>query len=496
MHLLNSKSCLFYIPGQSKFVSSAWATFPKLSSLIKTLVHPATPTASKGAINFLLNKLTLGDFSAEHMVEAQDLASNCVANKLLRPPKSYAEAMKQPDSMAWQQAISQEIENMKNHAVFEMRPLPANTKPIGGGWVFVKKPASKTCDARYQARYIAWVNSQLSGYDFHENFAPTATFTSLSLLLPVAVHLEWHTSSFDFISTYLNMQIDKELWIRPPEGIVWHTAGRDAQGFHLSQVRLIQSILTNNWDQKADYDSPLPVKCNLLTLQEQDKTIQQHDFISAVGALSYVVTGTQPDLAYAVNLLARYSMRPGANHWHCLQHVLGYLNKTHHYCLSLTPDPGKLELTVYSDASWGSEFLRSSHRYITTFLGFPIAWCAKQLSTIASSSCHAEFMALETEARHVQWLQHLLLEVLSLKCTIQLRCDNASCIKISTDCSSNKCTWHSDRDSFFTKKLLYNGSASIHWIPSCEMLADGFTKPLGPLLHNKLFQQIFSTPFS
>ncbi|MBW0487041.1 hypothetical protein O181_026756 [Austropuccinia psidii MF-1] len=476
------------------------------------LVRPATSTASKGAINFLLNKLNLGDFSAEHTVEAQDMASNCVANKFLRPPKLYTEAMKQPDIMACQQAIKQEIENMKNHAVFEISPLPANTKPIRGGWVFLKN--------RHQ-----------------EPVKPD------TLLLTVAVHLKWHTSSFDFIATYLNAEIDKEQWIRPPEGMVvpkgldcklkkalygthqegcgWWThlrkslethryslssydtsvffnkstniiiwlhvddgvvfgknkeyienlhlslatefgvkwsheldsivglnIQRDAHGFHISQVRLIKSILTNHWDQKADYYSPLPVKCDFLTLPVQDETIQQHDVISAVGTLSYVVTVTGPNLAYAVSLLERYSMRPGVFHWRGLQHVLGYLNKTQHYCLSLTPDPGKLELKVYSDASWGGEFSRSAHRYITTFLGCPISWCAKRLATVASSSCHAEFMALATAARHGQWLQHLLLEVLSLKFTIQLRCDNASCIKITKDCSSNKCTRHSDRDFF------------------------------------------------
>ncbi|MBW0535118.1 hypothetical protein O181_074833 [Austropuccinia psidii MF-1] len=219
MHLPNSKGWLFYIPDQDKFVSSAWATFSESSHLIKMLMRPETSTASKCAINFLLNKSTLGDFSAEHMVEEQDLASSHVVNEFLQPPKSYAEAMKWPDSMAWKQAINQEIENMKNHAVFEISPLPANTKPIGGGWVFVKKLASRTCDARYKAQYIAQGNSQLSGYNFHETFAPTATFTSLRLLLTIAVHLKWHTSSFDFMATYLNVQIDEELWIRPPKGL-------------------------------------------------------------------------------------------------------------------------------------------------------------------------------------------------------------------------------------------------------------------------------------
>ncbi|MBW0462595.1 hypothetical protein O181_002310 [Austropuccinia psidii MF-1] len=87
MHLPNSKGWLFYILDQAKFISSAWATFPTSSSLMKTLVQPATPTESKGDIGFLLNGLTLGDFSAEHTVEAQDLASGHVANKFLRPTK-------------------------------------------------------------------------------------------------------------------------------------------------------------------------------------------------------------------------------------------------------------------------------------------------------------------------------------------------------------------------------------------------------------------------
>ncbi|MBW0553885.1 hypothetical protein O181_093600 [Austropuccinia psidii MF-1] len=142
MHLPNSKGWLFYIPDQAKFVSSAWATFPESSSSIKTLVCPATYTASKGAINFLLNKLTLGYFYAEHMVEAQDIAFSCIANKFLLPPKPYTEAMKRPHRMVWQQSINQEMEKMKNHTVFEIGPLPANTKPTGGGWVFVKKVAS------------------------------------------------------------------------------------------------------------------------------------------------------------------------------------------------------------------------------------------------------------------------------------------------------------------------------------------------------------------
>ncbi|MBW0462598.1 hypothetical protein O181_002313 [Austropuccinia psidii MF-1] len=223
--------------------------------------------------------------------------------------------MKQPDSLEWQNAIDQEIEKIKWNFVFEITPLQANIKPIGGGWAFMKKPALKTCNARYKAQYVAQGNSKLSVCDLHETFALTENFTSLRLLLTTAVHLNWHTSSFDFCAAYLNAPIDEELWIRPPEGMAvpkghccklrkalygTFQAGRcdiddlhlslaaefglkwspkmdsivgldihkDAHGFHLSQVRLIQSILTDHWDQKEDYDSPLPAKCDLLTLPE------------------------------------------------------------------------------------------------------------------------------------------------------------------------------------------------------------------------------------
>ncbi|MBW0540911.1 hypothetical protein O181_080626 [Austropuccinia psidii MF-1] len=137
-----------------------------------------------------------------------------------------------------------------------------------------------------------------------------------------------------------------------------------------------------------------------------------------------------------------------------------------------------MDLDVYSDASWGGEFSRPTHGYLTRLSGF-----SKRLVTVASSSCHAEFMALGISARHSQWVQNLIGEILGRRLTIDMKCDNASCMKITMDCSSNKRTRHSDREFFISNQLLHKGLATLSWVCSAEMLADVFTKPLGPQLH-------------
>jgi len=38
-------------------------------------------------------------------------------------------------------------------------------------------------------------------------------------------------------------------------------------------------------------------------------------YLSAIGALMYLANCTRPDIAFAVNLLARYSVVPTRRHW-------------------------------------------------------------------------------------------------------------------------------------------------------------------------------------
>ena len=51
-------------------------------------------------------------------------------------------------------------------------------------------------------------------------------------------------------------------------------------------------------------------------------------YLSAIGALMYLANYTRPDIAFSVNLLARYSSAPTKRHWNGIKHVLRYLRGT------------------------------------------------------------------------------------------------------------------------------------------------------------------------
>ena len=58
--------------------------------------------------------------------------------------------------------------------------------------------------------------------------------------------------------------------------------------------------------------------------QEKDEEIlgSEVPYLSAIGALMYLANTTRPDIAFVVNLLARYSSAPTRRHWNGIKHIL------------------------------------------------------------------------------------------------------------------------------------------------------------------------------
>ena len=51
-------------------------------------------------------------------------------------------------------------------------------------------------------------------------------------------------------------------------------------------------------------------------------------YLSVIGALMYLANFIRPDIAFSVNLLARYSFAPTQRHWNRIKHILRYLQGT------------------------------------------------------------------------------------------------------------------------------------------------------------------------
>ena len=93
----------------------------------------------------------------------------------------------------------------------------------------------------------------------------------------------------------------------------------------------------------------------------------EYPYLSLIGALMYLANSTRPDIAFAVNLLARHSAAPTKRHWVGGKQILRYLNGTKDLGLFFQKNQDS-SLVGYTDAGYMSD----PHKcQITNWVRFP-----------------------------------------------------------------------------------------------------------------------------
>jgi hypothetical protein len=191
-----------------------------------------------------------------------------------------------------------------------------------------------------------------------------------------------------------------------------------------------------------------------------------------------------------VNLLARFAANPGKVHWKGVCHLINSLAGTRNLQVFLFPKFDNKPLKTYCDASWGGEFSQSAYGVFITVFNCPVLWVARRQQSVASSTCHAEYMALGVGTRQTLWVRHLLKDVLKVDFIGHLHCDNQSTVRVAMDNASNKRTRHSDRYFYITNEALFQKKTTLTWVGTKEQIVDVFTKCLSPELFRGLQDKI------
>ena len=103
--------------------------------------------------------------------------------------------------------------------------------------------------------------------------------------------------------------------------------------------------------QKFSTEHAKAVKMAVDTSTEDDESVDQQLYQSAIGSLLYLSIATRPEIAFAVGRVAKYSAKPTKQHWIAVKHIFRYLKGTVHYGLQYS----KVEQTDcigFSDADW------------------------------------------------------------------------------------------------------------------------------------------------
>ena len=128
-------------------------------------------------------------------------------------------------------------------------------------------------------------------------------------------------------------------------------------------------------------------------------------YLGAIRALMYLVNCTWPNIAFVVNLLARYSAAPTKRHWVGMKTILRYLKGTQDLGLWF-PKKGDLTMVGYVDAGYMSDphNARSQTGFVFLCGGAAISWRSVKQTLVATSTNHLEIIALYEATRECVWL--------------------------------------------------------------------------------------------
>ena len=279
------------------------------------------------------------------------------------------------------------------------------------------------------------------------------------------------------------------------------------EGVFVHQSTYIEKILKRfNMDKSHPMSSPmvvrsLDVKKDPFRPREdnEEKLGSEIPYLSAIGALMYLANCTRPDLAFSVNLLARFSSSPTRRYWNGVKQVIRYLRGTTDMGLFYSKN-SKTELVGYADAGYLSDphKARSQTGYLFTYGDTAISWRSTKQTLTATSSNHAEILAIHEASRECVWLRSLIQHIRE-KCGLSyikgsptvLYEDNAACIaQIKGGYIKGDRTKHISPKFFFTHELQQKGDIDVHQIRSSDNLADLFTKALPTSTFEKLVHKI------
>lgn len=128
---------------------------------------------------------------------------------------------------------------------------------------------------------------------------------------------------------------------------------------------------------------------------------------SLVGSFLYLACWSHPDIYYAVHWLCKQSAKFHNKYWQAAKRVLRYLKETAEFKLVLDTTAGE-SMVAFSDASWCNESnAKSTSQFLIFVCGALVGWKSQKQTLVATSSCEAEYAALNECVLQIEWMVKL-----------------------------------------------------------------------------------------
>jgi len=139
---------------------------------------------------------------------------------LTKPLQNEKDARARPDWPLWQRDIKEEVVAHKHLGTWSKTKVSNRTqKTVKTRFVFDIKHDTEGKLTRYKARLVAQGFKEVPGRDFDETWAPVPSAATTRAIFAVAAANDWEIHHFDVKTAFLNAKMDKEMYIKLPDGV-------------------------------------------------------------------------------------------------------------------------------------------------------------------------------------------------------------------------------------------------------------------------------------
>jgi hypothetical protein len=202
---------------------------------------------------------------------------------------------------------------------------------------------------------------------------------------------------------------------------------------------------------------------------------------------------TRPDIAFAVNFLARSCAAPERRHMHSVIKLVRYLKGTMAKGIfypsgNKTGQSIMLDLVGFIDSAYADCVVsrKSTGGYLFCLNSAPLTWRSNRQSIVTTSTTESEYVTACDGTKEAVWLRNLFEDMgcLAIGATVLFE-DNNSCIAQTENPLHHKRTKHIDVYYHFTRQMVEEGVVILEKVDTSDQLADMLTKPLGKTLFRK-----------
>lgn len=215
---------------------------------------------------------------------------------------------------------------------------------------------------------------------------------------------------------------------------------------------------------------------------------EKTEYNSCIGGLQYLSNNTRPDIAFAVNHLARFLVNPSNEHMQAARQILRYIAKDPDQGITFNRGNNQATLEAYTDADFAADpsTSRSTSGMLIRLSSGPISWKSHLQREVVLSTTEAEYLAATETCRQLQWVKSLIQELgltrrIDWAACTNLHVDNKSAISLIKNHDNHKRSKHIALRNFYCREQHQNGKITVTYVPSNLQLADALTKVKSPV---------------